>query len=476
MSDPHGRVIAGRYRLTRKLGSGAMGAVWLAHDEVLHRTVAAKELLLQPGLDEAGAEQARQRALREGRIAARIRHNNAVNVYDVVDDQGRPVLIMEYLQSRSLADVLAKQGSLPPREAARIGAEVASALAAAHKAGIVHRDVKPANILLGDDGSTKLTDFGISRASGDVTVTSTGMLAGSPAYLSPEAARGAEPTPASDVFALGATLYRLVEGRLPFGDQDNSIAVLHAVASGQIQPPTQAGPLTSTLYAMLAPEAANRPTMAQVQQWLQAVAGGHDAEVPAGQHQPAGDETTVLTESATVQHGAFPEPPGPPPRKSRARVYVALSAALVVIAAVVVVVLTVDFGGREPSAAAGDRVTTTTTTTSRTPEVSAADFEATVTRFYEAMPEDIDTGWSLLTPELQDVGRPRFDKYWSSLGPITIVEPAKAVGRTVIVGFEIDFSDKGVVYFQRTEMDMVVVDGKPMIDSMRRLSFERIEG
>src|SRR6266545_1290361 len=242
-----GRVVAGRYRLISRIGTGAMGVVWRAYDERLNRTVAVKRLLLSPGLPEDEATEAVARCLREGRIAARLHHPNAIAVYDVVDEDGVPCLIMEYLPSKSLAMVLGDHGLLDPREVARIGAQCAAALAVAHAAGIVHRDVKPGNILLGDDGSVKITDFGISRATDDVTVTKTGMIAGTPAYLAPEVAIGKDPTPASDIFSLGSTLYAAVEGEPPFGLSENTLGLLHAVAAGKINPPHYAGPLTDVL-------------------------------------------------------------------------------------------------------------------------------------------------------------------------------------------------------------------------------------
>ena len=186
-----GGAVAGRYRLGRRIGSGAMGIVWEAHDEVLNRTVAAKQVLLQPGQTESEANDAKRRVMREGRIAARLQHPNAVSVFDVVDDgDGMPWLVMEYVPSKSLAALLREEGWMAPTEAARIGMHVASALAAAHAAGVVHRDVKPANVLLGADGTVKITDFGISRAVGDGQITATGMLVGTPAYLAPEIAKG----------------------------------------------------------------------------------------------------------------------------------------------------------------------------------------------------------------------------------------------------------------------------------------------
>jgi eukaryotic-like serine/threonine-protein kinase len=269
-----GALVAGRYRLGRQIGSGAMGIVWQAHDERLHRTVAVKQLLLQPGLSAAQAEEARRRCMREGRIAARLTHPNAITVYDVAEHDDDPWLIMEYLPSKSLAIVLSEQGTIAPTEAARIGAQVASALVAAHAAGIVHRDIKPANVLLGDDGTVKITDFGISRATGDVTVTATGMLAGTPAYLAPEVAKGEDPKPAADVFSLGSTLYTAVEGHSPFGLSENTLALLYAVAAGKITPPRQAGPLTALLMQLLRVEPSERPALTTTRDNLQAVAEG----------------------------------------------------------------------------------------------------------------------------------------------------------------------------------------------------------
>src|SRR5689334_2479022 len=188
-----------------------MGVVWRAHDDLLHREVAVKQLKL-PDSDPAAAEMARTRAMREARIAARLQHPNAIGVFDVVVQNGLPWLVMEYLPSRSLAALLDEHGPLPPAEVGRIGGRIASALAAAHAAGIVHRDVKPANVLIGHDGTVKLTDFGISRAVGDGTLTEAGMISGTPAYLAPEVARGDAPDARSDVFSLGATLYAMTDG------------------------------------------------------------------------------------------------------------------------------------------------------------------------------------------------------------------------------------------------------------------------
>jgi eukaryotic-like serine/threonine-protein kinase len=228
------RLISGRYRLGDPIGTGAMGVVWRADDVRLRRTVAVKQLLLNPGLTRVQAMEAKLRAMREGRIAARLHHPNAVTVFDVAEEDGQPWLVMEFVDAPSLAALMRDSGPLEPRRVARIGAQVADALAAAHDAGIVHRDVKPANVLVTGNGTAKITDFGISRAVGDVTVTSTGFLAGTPAYLAPEIARGEDSSPSSDVFALGSTLYAAVEGAPPFGEGENPLATLHAVARADV--------------------------------------------------------------------------------------------------------------------------------------------------------------------------------------------------------------------------------------------------
>jgi eukaryotic-like serine/threonine-protein kinase len=267
MTD-EGHLLAGRYRLVRQIGTGAMGVVWEGHDERLDRTVAIKQLRLRPNLPQAKTTEAVARCLREGRIAARLHHPNAITVFDVVDEDNAPNLVMEYLPSRSLATAIAEDGPLAPDDVAAIGAQVATALAAAHEAGIVHRDITPGNILLGEDGSVKLTDFGISRAADDAAATKTGPFAGTPAYLAPEIAHGAEPTPASDVFSLGATLYAAIEGAPPFGRAPNVLALLHTVAGGQINPPQRAGPLTDVLLALLTADPLTRPTASQAHDLL----------------------------------------------------------------------------------------------------------------------------------------------------------------------------------------------------------------
>lgn len=307
MSD-EGVLIAGRYRLISRLGSGAMGVVWQAQDERLHRSVAIKQLLMPLRLGENEAEEANRRAMREGRITARLHHPHAIAVYDVAEHEGQPCLIMEYLPSRSLATVLSIQGALPPDEVAHVGSQIASALAAAHKAGIVHRDIKPGNVLLAEDGTAKITDFGVSHAVGDVTVTATGMLTGTPAYLAPEVAQGHDAGFPSDVFALGSTLYTALEGAPPFGLNSNALALLHQVASGEVIAPRVSGPLTPVLLRLLQRDPDQRPTMAQAHEALVGLA--------ANRVRPAG---ALAAPARTPQPG---RPVGPVPRGQQTLVQV----------------------------------------------------------------------------------------------------------------------------------------------------------
>ncbi|SFW84401.1 protein kinase domain-containing protein [Amycolatopsis australiensis] len=275
-----GQLIAGRYRLAERAGQGAMGVVWRARDERLDRVVAVKQLSYDPAIGQAAGDQAALRALREARLAARLRHPHAVTVHDVVEEAGRPYLVMEYLPSRSLAGILLDREALPEGDVARLGLQIASALAAAHAEGIVHRDVTPANVLVAESGAAKIADFGISRATGEGTVTGGGFIAGTPAYLAPEVAGGGEAGFPADVYALGATLYRALEGRPPFGDDENPIALLLRIAREDPIPPRHTGPLAEVLGRLLRRDPAQRPSMAEVQELFEAVADGRALPPP----------------------------------------------------------------------------------------------------------------------------------------------------------------------------------------------------
>uniref|UniRef100_UPI003D9249B9 serine/threonine-protein kinase n=1 Tax=Gordonia sp. B7-2 TaxID=3420932 RepID=UPI003D9249B9 len=272
-------LVAGRYRLLSRIGGGGMGTVWLARDQLLDREVAVKQVVSTEGLTEESADNIRQRAMREGRIAAKLSHRNAIAMHDVALDRGEPWLVMEYLPSRSVAQILHATTTLDVQEAAQIGAQVADAMAEAHAAGIVHRDIKPGNILIAtgarNAGLVKITDFGISRAKDDVTLTQAGVITGTPAYFAPEVARGTEPGEPSDVYSLGATVYTMIEGQPPFGIDENSLVLLHRVARARINPMTKAGALQPVLLRLLEPSPTRRPTMEQARDLLAGVAAGN---------------------------------------------------------------------------------------------------------------------------------------------------------------------------------------------------------
>ncbi len=308
--------VANRYRLLDRLGSGGMGTVWRGQDELLGRIVAVKELQPPTRLDEVDRAVMRERTLREARAAARLSHPNAVTVYDVVEEDGRPWIVMELLNSRSLAQVIRATGPVSPRRAAGIGLDVLSALEAAHAAGIVHRDVKPGNVMISDDGRAVLTDFGIATLDGDPHLTTTGLLVGAPAYVAPERARGDRPGPASDLWALGATLYAAVEGRPPF-DRDSAMATLSALMTEEIPPARSAGPLAPVLDGLLVKDPARRLSARQARQMLQRAR--LEAEEPTVSTRP---QPTVVTELPTDRTEVVerPQPPTPEPLQPTAPV------------------------------------------------------------------------------------------------------------------------------------------------------------
>ena len=270
-------LVAGRYRIRRTLGKGGGGHVWLATDEKLGREVSLKRVG-----GEMDADVLLTRGMREARTSATLAHENVVRVYDAFEHDGFPWIVMEYIPGPSLAELLEDGQRLPVGQVATIGAQLATALAAAHGAGILHRDVKPGNVLLRDEAArdAKLTDFGIARAEEDHQLTRTGFVSGTAAYFAPELARGEEPSTASDVWALGATLYLAVEGRRPFADRPNAVAQLHTIAHDQPRPPERAGSLTAILAGMLDPDPTTRWDAARAARELEGVARGGTG--PAG--------------------------------------------------------------------------------------------------------------------------------------------------------------------------------------------------
>ncbi|MER6098677.1 serine/threonine-protein kinase [Streptomyces sp. NPDC001728] len=266
-----GRLLAGRYRLGAVLGRGGMGTVWRAVDETLGRTVAVKELRFPTSIDDDEKRRLITRTLREAKAIARIRNNGAVTVYDVVDEDDRPWIVMELIEGKSLADAVREDGTLTPRRAAEVGLAILDVLRSAHREGILHRDVKPSNVLIAEDGRVVLTDFGIAQVEGDPSITSTGMLVGAPSYISPERARGHKPGPAADMWSLGGLIYAAVEGSPPY-DKGSAIATLTAVMTEPVDPPKNAGPeLEKVIYGLLAKDPAQRLDDAGARVLLRAV-------------------------------------------------------------------------------------------------------------------------------------------------------------------------------------------------------------
>ncbi|MFB7507582.1 serine/threonine-protein kinase [Streptomyces broussonetiae] len=302
------RVIAGRYRLLSPLGEGGMGTVWRARDEVLHREVAVKEVRAPAGLPAFDVERMYARLEREAWAAARVTNRNVVTVYDVALEGGRPWIVMELVRGLSLADQLEAQGPMPAQRAAHIGAEVLSALRAAHAAGVLHRDVKPANVLLANDGRVVLTDFGIASVEGSSAITMTGEVVGSPEFLAPERALGQTPGPASDLWSLGVLLYAAVEGVSPFR-YDTPLGTLRAVVDEELPPARRAGPLAPVIEGLLRKDPAERLDAERAERELRIVAAGG---APSGEGAPRADTQPWRSAYAAQVAGQEPWSPRPP--------------------------------------------------------------------------------------------------------------------------------------------------------------------
>ncbi|MEU1782947.1 protein kinase [Streptomyces abikoensis] len=309
-----GQILGGRYRVTAMLGRGGMGVVARAVDELLGREVAVKVLRAYTDASAPELADLRARMRREAQAAARVRHGGVVTVHDVTEEQGLPVIVMELVDGPSLDDVLAERGTLEPHEAAAIGAKLMDALDAAHRAGVLHRDVKPGNVLLERGGRVVLTDFGIAtmEATGDdamAKLTRSGEIVGSLDYLPPERAQGMEPGPASDIWSLGMTLYAAVEGASPFR-RTSVWSTLQAIVSEPLPEPKRAGALTPVLRALMAKEPGDRPTADEARRMLEGVASGGTKPSPSPTPIPA----TPLPPAAVPQgFGEAPPAFGHPP-------------------------------------------------------------------------------------------------------------------------------------------------------------------
>jgi hypothetical protein len=497
-------LIAGRYRLVTALAAGGMGVVWKGWDERLHRPVAIKQLRLQPGLSPSEAANARERAMREARITARLHHAHAVPVYDVVEHEGQPCLIMQFVPSISLHESLRQRGTLPPVEVARIGSEVATALTAAHQAGIVHRDVKPGNVLLAEDGTAKLTDFGISHVLGDVTLTATGMVTGTPAYLAPEVARGQPASFASDVFSLGSTLYAATEGSPPFGQDDNAMAVLHRVASGQLQSPQRSGPLTPLLLRMLTADPQARPTMTDVSHTLaalladstalQAARGGSGSLATARLQAPLPPPPQTTAAPKTLADVRPVDRPAPAKTRRRRGLIAPLVAGALVVGAVLLAIALTNRDGNKSGtpavagrastsapaqASSGPRSAAVSATSRPTPSSSPPGRAATagqlaraITDYYGLVPRDLQEAWTRLTPAYQNShagGFSGYQQFWSEVKRVSVSDADGQLPNSVQATITYTYKDHRVVV-ERTAFQLALSGGQWKIDNSTVLS------
>jgi eukaryotic-like serine/threonine-protein kinase len=433
-------LIAGRYSLEAEVGRGGMGVVWRGEDQVLGRTVALKRVGATHGdtsLDLARAE-------REARLAASLNHPHVVAVFDLVAHGDEQWLVMEYVESTTLAELVRQRGPLSPDAAAKVLYQAADALAAAHRAGIVHRDVKPSNILVTAHGQVKLSDFGIARASADATLTQTGMVTGSPAYLSPEVAMGKPATPASDVWALGATLFHALTGRPPYEVHGNLMGALYQIVHEEPPRPPEAGWLRPVLERTMATDPADRWSMNEVRDFL-----AHGPAPGTTRHDTAEtevvDAATATMPAAAPVYAAPPIPPEPtsiapapePARAPRERKG-GISPLLVGLAALAGVLLlswvllgTDLLGGderdpdRSPAAQedpTGDASESASPEPSEepseeAPEPSEASMQAFVEDYLATVTSDPAAAWDRLTPEFQQAsgGFGGYRGYWSTI-------------------------------------------------------------
>ncbi len=422
--------IAGRYTLDREVGRGGMGAVWLGTDRLLGRQVALKRLGLAPGVGTPDLE----RAEREARLAARLNHPHVVAVFDLVVEGSDHWLVMEYVEGRTLGELVRADGPLSPDEAAPLLRQVADALAAAHESAIVHRDVKPSNILVTADGQVKLSDFGIARAEADASLTQTGLVTGSPSYLAPEVASGQQATAAADVWSLGATTFHALAGRPPYDVGDNVMGALYRIVHEEPPQLAQAGWLAPLLANTMTKDPAARWQMSQVRDFL----GGGPLPAPVPADTAAVAATTVLPEPPLSGHGSVPsngtqvltpapQPVTPPPARRRAGGG-ALIGVLVALAVIGVFLLFAWlFGafdqqqaGSDPTQGGPDPSQTPQETeeTSSPPSDDAEErreaMQAFVDDYVATAVEDPKVSWELLTPEFQEVsgGFGSYKKWW----------------------------------------------------------------
>ncbi|MEP9361316.1 serine/threonine-protein kinase [Nocardioides sp. CN2-186] len=402
-------MIAGRYTVDREVGRGGSGVVWLGRDEVLGREVALKRLGFAPGSGSPDLD----RAEREARLAARLNHPHVVAVYDLVQDGDDQWLVMEYVAGETLAALVKREGPLRPDQAGPIIEQAADALAAAHAAGIVHRDVKPSNILVTPTGQVKLSDFGIARAQADASLTQTGLVTGSPAYLAPEVASGQTATEASDVWSLGATLYHALAGSPPYDVGDNVLGALYRIVHEEPPRLANAGWLGPVLEGTMTREPGDRWPATAIRDVLMA---GPSAPVQVVVPRlPAPEPAVAHTQQLTS--GVPPVPPVTPRRRGPLP-FLAGAAALVAVAVIAWLLVT---SGDDPSPSAGDKGSSSGKPSSgsssppaSTGDVTADGMENFIEDYLATVTSDPQTAWTMLTPDFQaqsgNFGQ--YQKFW----------------------------------------------------------------
>ncbi len=477
-------LIGGRYRVQRAIGQGGMGTVWLCRDEKLARDVAVKQVGLLPG--ESVTDSAR--ALREARSSAASSHRSVVTVFDVVEEDGHIWMVMENVPSRSLSELIRDEGPLPPERVAAIGAQVAEGLASAHAAGITHRDVKPGNVLVREDGAAKISDFGIARTAGDPALTQSGLFIGTPTYFSPELARGAEPDPSADVWALGATLYAAVEGRPPFEQKTNAVAVISEIANQAPPPPRRAG---SSSRCCGGCSTATRSPGGRWQTRRTRCAGSPTGTPSApGPLRPRRSRGPAPRPSAPTCRPARPtsDPtqPGPaqpgPARRDRGRLLLALTAAaLLLVGGIAFAAVTADDDPEASPEADAPTSASPSPSEANSPEQtsrpsgeaspagqptgSTAGARAFVRDYFGTVPADLDAGWGMLSPRMQArVGRGSYDGFW---GTVSSVAASNLTRRGDSVDVTLRYRmDDGRVETERHRIGLVPDgDGGQLIDS-----------
>ena len=448
-------LIGGRYRVESAIGRGGMGTVWLCQDETLHRPVAVKQVGLLPG--ESVTDSAR--AFREARSSAGLSHRNVVTVFDVVEEAGRIWLVMEHVPGRSLSQIIKQDGPLDPATVAEIGAQVADGLSALHAGGILHRDVKPGNVLIREDGLAKISDFGIARTAGDATLTQAGYLTGTPSYFSPELARGAEPTEADEVWALGATLYAAVEGHSPYAQRNNPVEVLHEITTAGPPDPQHAQFLEPALQRMLDRDPSSRWTMADAGHTLRRLADGHRPDATLAQTRSIGAAFPPEPTEPAVRVAPAPAPagfeyaeevaPARAPAAARGRGPRRRGRAVVIALALLLVVGGIAFAAThlgtdaKPPTATGEKSAKDATKTKAKAQQSSSDTssststgsrEAFIRDYYAKAPGGTDEAWAMLGPGMKSQGRDRYLGFWRTIKCVDVREAhAAADKRTVDV-------------------------------------------